>query len=166
MANIMSPLRLTTYRNEEKNTQTFQFVLSEYENEQVSQWESLVSGASAIVQDVTEIDTMVVMYYVVKENPSDDNLTPLLFLDQTPKLYKETPTGRVEDGKVVYGGALEPFDVTASMYALSGVSILKNGVVLNKEPGSMDVTFVETNYIRILSPLQVGDIIRIERILA
>lgn len=162
----MSPLRLTTYRNEDKNTQTFQFVLSEYENEQVSQWESLVAGASAIVQDVTEIDTRVVMYYVVKENPSDDNLTPLLFLDQEPKLYKETQTGPIEDGKVVYGGALESFDVTDSVYALGGLSILKNGVVLNKEGGSADVAFVATNYIRILSPLQVGDSIRIERILA
>ena len=168
MAEIMSPLRLTTYRDEKNNTQTFQFVLSEYEEEQLSQWESIVSGTSAVVQDVAEIDTKAIMYFSVTKNPTTE--TPILFISQLPKLYKEVSengeTTKVEDGACVYGGDLESYDVTSSIYYLSGVSILKNGAVLIKTGQNADVAFLETNYIKILSPLQVGDVIMIERTLA
>lgn len=168
MAEIMSPLRLTTYRDEKNNTQTFQFVLSEYENEQLSQWESIVSGATAVVQDVSEIETKAIMYFVVTENPTTE--TPILYISQTPKLYKEEnqegTVVRVEDGACVYGGDLTAYDVTEAIYNLSGLSVLKNGVVLIKSGQNADVAFLETNYIKILSPLQMGDVIMIERTLA
>ena len=52
---IMSPLRLSSYRDEKTNNQIFQWVVGEYEASQLAKWEDVLDGSDAITQDIVNI---------------------------------------------------------------------------------------------------------------
>ena len=152
---LTSPLRLNTYRNEKENTQTFQWVLGEYEKRDLAKWKNIVSGANVVVETVEVVDLVAEMYFSVTGNTSAGNV--VLFVDQIPTLSIDGSP----NGTCVYGGDLIPFDVTEELYETNGLIIYKNGV---KQMKGTDVSFVSDNHLLFRDRLQVGDIIVIDHV--
>lgn len=148
---IMSPLRLSSYRDDENNNQIFQWVIGEFESSQLTHWENVLSGSTAIVTDDSEIDLIKTMYFVVTKNTTQGN--SVLTMGDVPEL--------TNGGIAVRGGDLVSYDVTQEIYDLNSLIIYKNGVKLLK---GTDVTFVGTNKIQLTSRLQVGDTIVVDQI--
>lgn len=148
---IMSPLRLSSYRDDENNNQIFQWVIGEFESSQLTHWENVLSGNTAIVTDDSEIELIKTMYFVVTKNTTQGN--SVLTMGDVPELTNE--------GVAVRGGDLVSYDVTQEIYDLNSLIIYKNGVKLLK---GTDVTFVDTNKIQLTSRLQVGDTIVVDQI--
>lgn len=146
---IVSPLRLQTYRDERNNTQTFQWVLGEYESQQLARWKSVIDGAEVIVQRVDTVDIVAQMYFVVTANASEGNVT--LHVSDSPTMDKSATC--------VYGGDLVCFDVTQSLWNINALQISLNGVKLKKDE---DVFFDGTNTLRFVKRLQKTDWILIE----
>ena len=151
---LMSPLRLVSYRDNNKNNQIFQWVIGEYEEKQLSRWESIVDGSSAVVNSSETIDYIKSMLFTVTRNTTEGN--SILTTDD-PETHLPTLTN---GGLCVRGGDLVPFDNTSAVFDINSLFIYKNGTRLIK--GS-DVSFVALNQIRIASRLQVGDTILIEQ---
>lgn len=147
---LSSPLRLNTYRDEDKNTQVFQWVVGEYEAESLAKWKSVVSGANVVVEEVKVVDLIREMYFVVTSNPSTGNA--VLFADDTPTI---TINGEL-DGTCTYGGDLEPYDIDRELFNTNSLKIYKNGVLQLKDA---DVFFVSDNHFRFTDRLQVGDVL-------
>lgn len=145
--NMMSPLRLSTYRDEKNNTQIFQWVIGEYEASQLIKWENVVNGSSAIVQDVTEPQLVKNMYFVVTKNTTSGN--SVLTIGDVPEL--------TNDGKCVRGGDIVSYDIDEELYKSNNLSIYINGVKVADKEG--DVSFVGNNKVRIAMRLQVDDVI-------
>lgn len=148
---IMSPLRLSSYRDDENNNQIFQWVIGEFESSQLTHWENVLSGNTAIVTDDSEIELIKTMYFVVTKNTTQGN--SVLTMGDVPEL--------TNGGVAVRGGDLLSYDVTQEIYDLNSLIIYKNGVKLLK---GTDVTFVDTNKIQLTSRLQVGDTIVVDQI--
>lgn len=148
---LMSPLRLSSYRDDANNNQIFQWVVGEYESSQITKWESILDGSSAIVQDITNIELINEMYFTVIQNTTTGD--SVLTMGDVPEL--------TNNGKVVKGGDVVSFDVTADIFKLNSLIIYKNGVKLVKD---LDVFFVEENKIRLTNRLQVGDVIIVDHI--
>lgn len=148
---LMSPLRLSSYRDDANNNQIFQWVVGEYESSQITKWESILDGSSAIVQDITNIELINEMYFTVTQNTTTGD--SVLTMGDVPEL--------TNNGKVVKGGDVVSFDVTADIFKLNSLIIYKNGVKLVKD---LDVFFVEENKIRLTNRLQVGDVIIVDHI--
>lgn len=148
---LMSPLRLSSYRDDANNNQIFQWVVGEFESSQITKWESILDGSSAIVQDITNIDLINEMYFTVIQNTTKGD--SVLTMGDVPEL--------TNNGKVVKGGDVVSFDVTADIFKLNSLIIYKNGVKLVKD---LDVFFVEENKIRLTNRLQVGDVIIVDHI--
>lgn len=148
---IMSPLRLSSYRDDENNNQIFQWVIGEFESSQLTHWENVLSGNTAIVTDDSEIELIKTMYFVVTKNTTQGN--SVLTMGDVPEL--------TNGGVAVRGGDLLSYDVTQEIYDLNSLIIYKNGVKLLK---GTDVTFVGTNKIQLTSRLQVGDTIVVDQI--
>ena len=148
---LMSPLRLSSYRDDANNNQIFQWVVGEFESSQITKWESILDGSSAIVQDITNIDLINEMYFTVIQNTTTGD--SVLTMGDVPEL--------TNNGKVVKGGDVVSFDVTADIFKLNSLIIYKNGVKLVKD---LDVFFVEENKIRLTNRLQVGDVIIVDHI--
>lgn len=148
---IMSPLRLSSYRDDENNNQIFQWVIGEFESSQLTHWENVLSGNTAIVTDDSEIELIKTMYFVVTKNTTQGN--SVLTMGDVPEL--------TNGGVAVRGGDLVSYDVTQEIYDLNSLIIYKNGVKLLK---GTDVTFVDTNKIQLTSRLQVGDTIVVDQI--
>ena len=146
---LMSPMRLVSYRDDENGNQIFQWVIGEYENKQLTHWESIVDGSSAITQDVSVVELIHSMLFTVTVNTTAGN--SVLTISDAPEL--------TNGGECVRGGDLEMFDVTSDVYNLNTLKIYKNGTLLTK---NSDVYFVETNKIRLVNRLQVGDTILID----
>lgn len=148
---LMSPLRLSSYRDDANNNQIFQWVVGEYESPQIKKWESILDGSSAIVQDVTNIELINEMYFTVTQNTTTGD--SVLTMGDVPEL--------TNNGKAVKGGDVVSFDVTEDIYKLNSLIIYKNGVKLVKD---FDVFFVEENKIKLTNRLQVGDVIIVDHI--
>lgn len=148
---LMSPLRLSSYRDDANNNQIFQWVVGEYESSQIKKWESILDGSSAIVQDVTNIELINEMYFTVTQNTTTGD--SVLTMGDVPEL--------TNNGKAVKGGDVVSFDVTEDIYKLNSLIIYKNGVKLVKD---FDVFFVEENKIKLTNRLQVGDVIIVDHI--
>lgn len=148
---LMSPLRLSSYRDDANNNQIFQWVVGEFESSQITKWESILDGSSAIVQDITNIELINEMYFTVTQNTTTGD--SVLTMGDVPEL--------TNNGKVVKGGDVVSFDVTADIFKLNSLIIYKNGVKLVKD---LDVFFVEENKIRLTNRLQVGDVIIVDHI--
>lgn len=148
---LMSPLRLSSYRDDANNNQIFQWVVGEFESSQITKWESILDGSSAIVQDITNIELINEMYFTVIQNTTTGD--SVLTMGDVPEL--------TNNGKVVKGGDVVSFDVTADIFKLNSLIIYKNGVKLVKD---LDVFFVEENKIRLTNRLQVGDVIIVDHI--
>lgn len=148
---LMSPLRLSSYRDDANNNQIFQWVVGEFESSQITKWESILDGSSAIVQDITNIELINEMYFTVIHNTTTGD--SVLTMGDVPEL--------TNNGKVVKGGDVVSFDVTADIFKLNSLIIYKNGVKLVKD---LDVFFVEENKIRLTNRLQVGDVIIVDHI--
>lgn len=148
---IMSPMRLSSYRDDPNNNQIFQWVIGEFESEQLAKWESVLDGSSAITQDIVNIDLIREMYFTVTVNTTKGGA--VLTMGDVPTL--------TEGGACVKGGDIMVFDVTESIYNLNSLIIYKNGVKLVK---GTDVFFVAENQIRLASRLQVGDVIIVDQI--
>ena len=148
---LMSPLRLSSYRDDANNNQIFQWVVGEFESSQITKWESILDGSSAIVQDITNRELINEMYFTVIQNTTTGD--SVLTMGDVPEL--------TNNGKVVKGGDVVSFDVTADIFKLNSLIIYKNGVKLVKD---LDVFFVEENKIRLTNRLQVGDVIIVDHI--
>ena len=148
---LMSPLRLSSYRDDANNNQIFQWVVGEFESSQITKWESILDGSSAIVQDITNIELINEMYFTVIQNTTTGD--SVLTMGDVPEL--------TNNGKVVKGGDVVSFDVTADIFKLNSLIIYKNGVKLVKD---LDVFFVEENKIRLTNRLHVGYVIIIDHI--
>lgn len=148
---IMSPMRLSSYRDDANNNQIFQWVVGEFEKDQLAKWESILDGSSAIVQDLVNIELIKEMYFTVTKNTTAGN--SILTMSDTPTL--------TNGGTCVRGGDLVSFDVTEDMYNLNALIIYKNGVKLVK---GTDVTFVAENQIQLTTRLQVGDVIIVDHL--
>ena len=148
---LMSPLRLSSYRDDDNNNQIFQWVIGEYESSQISKWESILDGSAAIVQDITNIELIKEMYFTVTQNTTAGD--SILTMGDVPEL--------TNNGKAVKGGDVVSFDVTEDIYKLNSLIIYKNGVKLVKD---LDVFFVEQNKIKLTTRLQVGDVIIVDQI--
>ena len=148
---LMSPLRLSSYRDDANNNQIFQWVVGEFESSQITKWESILDGSSAIVQDITNIELINEVYFTVIQNTTTGD--SVLTMGDVPEL--------TNNGKVVKGGDVVSFDVTADIFKLNSLIIYKNGVKLVKD---LDVFFVEENKIRLTNRLQVGDVIIVDHI--
>lgn len=147
---LMSPLRLSSYRDEKNNTQIFQWVIGEYEASQLKKWESVVSGSSAIIQEITEPVLVKRMYFTVTKNTSASGAT--LTLGDVPTL--------TDGGECVRGGDLVFFDVTEQMYESNNLNIYINGVKVSDK--KQETEFVSENNIKINQRLQVHDTILFE----
>lgn len=146
---LVSPIRLQTYRDEKNNTQTYQWVLSEYEEDQLAKWKSVINGADVVVQEVSTVDVVSEMYFYVTKNTTSGNA--VLATTQQPTL--------TYGGECTYGGDLESFDITSDIWALNALQIFINGV---KQVKGTDVKFYDTNQLIITQRLQVGDYITID----
>lgn len=153
--NLMSPLRLQTYRNDENNTQTFQWVVSEYAANQLAKWKSVINGSEVVVQEVTVVDLIAEMFFTVTANPSAANA--VLVTTNPPSIL----VNNVESGACTYGGDITTYNVTQELYNTNSLIIYKNGV---KQQKGSDVTFVSTNHLQFAARLQVGDIIVIDHV--
>ena len=152
---LTSPLRLNTYRNEKTNTQTFQWVLGEYENRALAKWKNVVSGANVVVETVDVVDVISEMYFSVTSNTSAGNV--VLFVDQIPTLT----INNKKNGTCVYGGDIMPYDITENLFNTNSLIIYKNGV---KQMKGTDVSFVSENHLLFRDRLQVGDIIVLDHV--
>lgn len=148
---LMSPLRLSSYRDEANNNQIFQWVVGEFEASQLKKWDSILDGSAAIVQDITNIELINEMYFTVTQNTTTGD--SILTMGDVPEL--------TNNGKAVKGGDVVSFDVTADIFKLNSLIIYKNGVKLVKD---LDVFFVEENKIKLTNRLQVGDVIIVDHI--
>lgn len=146
---VMSPMRLVSYRDESNNNHIFQWVIGEYEQNQLTHWESVVDGSSAITQDISIIELIKSMLFTVTVNTTTGG--SVLTMGDNPTL--------TNGGECVRGGDLNSFEVTADIYNLNVLKIYKNGTHLIK---GVDVMFVNTNQIRLTNRLQVGDTILVE----
>lgn len=146
---IVSPLRLQTYRDERNNTQTFQWVLGEYESQQLARWKSVIDGAEVIVQRVDTVDIVAEMYFNVTANATEGDVT--LNVSDAPTMNK--------GAECVYGGDLAFFDITQQLWNINALQIFLNGV---KQKKGEDVFFDGTNTLRFTKRLQVGDLIVID----
>lgn len=115
---VVSPLRLQTYRDERNNTQTFQWVIGEYESSQLAKWKSVVNGAKSMVQEVHEVDIVAEMYFSVSKNTSEGGA--VLKVCQVPTLTL--------GGECHYGGDTEWFTITEDMWGTNSLQVLLNGV--------------------------------------
>lgn len=149
---LMSPLRLSSYRDDANNNQIFQWVIGEFESTQLAKWESILDGSSAVVQDVSKIETINEMYFSIIQNTTAGD--SILTTTDVPEL--------TNGGKAIRGGDVVSFDLTEDLFKLNALIIYKNGVKLVK---NTDVFFVETNKIKLTTRLQVGDIIIIDHLL-
>lgn len=148
---LMSPLRLSSYRDEANNNQIFQWVVGEFEASQLKKWDSILDGSAAIVQDITNIELINEMYFIVTQNTTTGD--SILTMGDVPEL--------TNNGKAVKGGDVVSFDVTADIFKLNSLIFYKNGVKLVKD---LDVFFVEENKIKLTNRLQVGDVIIVDHI--
>lgn len=159
---IMSPMRLTTYRDEPNNNEVFQWVLGEYESNQITYWKNILDGSAAIIQDVHDMDPVKRMFFVVTKNTTDGGATLTTFNKDVPETDPSygLPTLTL-GGTCTRGGDVETFDITEEIFNLNALSIYKNGSKL--QPNTW-VYFEGVNKLRFTNRLQVGDIILIERI--
>lgn len=147
---LMSPMRLVSYRDSEHNNQIFQWVIGEYEEKQLARWNSIIDGSSAIVNDTSTIDYIKSMLFTVTVNTTAGN--SVLTIADNPTLSN--------GGACVRGGDLVAWDVTSQVFGLNSFFIYKNGTRLNK---GTEVSFVDLNQIRLTNRLQVGDTILLEQ---
>ena len=157
---IMSPLRLSSYRDEKTNNQIFQWVVGEYEASQLAKWEDVLDGSDAITQDIVNIELIKSMYFVVTKNTTTGNSELNTGASPTGSTQTNPPT-LTNGGDCIYGGDLVPFTLTEDIWNLNSCHIYKNGTMLTKD---IEVFFVDENVIRLLNRLQVNDIITIEQI--
>ena len=148
---LMSPLRLSSYRDEANNNQIFQWVVGAFEASQLKKWDSILDGSAAIVQDITNIELINEMYFIATQNTTTGD--SILTMGDVPEL--------TNNGKAVKGGDVVSFDVTADIFKLNSLIFYKNGVKLVKD---LDVFFVEENKIKLTNRLQVGDVIIVDHI--
>lgn len=146
---LMSPMRLVSYRDDKNGNQIFQWVIGEYESKQLTHWESIVDGSSAITQDVTVSDLIRSLLFIVTKNTISGN--SVLTISDTPTI--------TNGGECTRGGDTDLFDVTSAIYNLNTLKIYKNGTLLVK---GVDVSFVTDNQIQLTTRLQVGDTILID----
>ncbi len=158
MANskVVSPLRLQTFRDDRNNTQTFQWVLSEYDADQLARWKSVVAGDEVIVQEVNTVDIVGEMYFYVTKNTTAAGA--VLTASQTPTLTL--------GGACTYGGDLVPFSIDADIFNLNAFQVLLNGV---RQVKGEDVIFMGQEeesgsgesyaLLKFMKRLQVGDTI-------
>ena len=146
---LVSPLRLQTYRDERTNTQTYQWVLSEYDSDALAKWRSVINGADVVVQEVNTVDLVAEMYFYVTTNTTAGGAT--LFVSDAPTLSL--------GGTCTYGGDDVCWDVTQELWDTNGLQIFLNGV---KQVKGSDVTFSSTNNLVFSKRLQVGDYIVID----
>lgn len=147
---LMSPMRLVSYRDSEHNNQIFQWVIGEYEEKQLARWNSIVDGSTAIVNDASTIDYIKSMLFTVTVNTTAGN--SVLTIADNPALSN--------GGSCVRGGDLVVWDVTEPVFSLNSFFVYKNGTRLIK---GNDVVFVNTNQIQLAARLQVGDTILLEQ---
>lgn len=147
---LMSPMRLVSYRDSEHNNQIFQWVIGEYEETQLVRWNSIIDGSSAIVNDTSTIDYIKSMLFTVTVNTTSGN--SVLTIADTPTLSN--------GGACVRGGDLVIWDVTEQIFSLNSFFVYKNGTRLVK---GTDVVFVNTNQLQLATRLQVGDTILLEQ---
>lgn len=157
---IMSPLRLSSYRDEKTNNQIFQWVIGEFEEKQLAKWDSILDGSAAITQDLVDVELIKSMHFVVTKNTTMGNSVLTTGASASGGTTTNPPT-LTNGGECVYGGDLVPFTLTEDIYNLNALCIYKNGTKLTK---GYDVFFEAENQIRLLTRLQVDDIIIIEQL--
>ena len=128
---VVSPLRLQAYRDEKNNTQTYQWVMSEYESAQLAKWKSVINGAEVIVQEVHTVDIVGEMYFSVKTSTTAAGA--ILTVSQTPTLTL--------GGECTYGGDTETFLITDELWGINALMIFLNGV---KQKKGEDVIYLGT----------------------